>query len=69
MLYMLGDGSFIAWMKSHWSVNEGYYLAEQGYSHCVEPGRSDRHFFTAGCVKQSLTRPSEKAERGVGHIS
>ena len=42
--------------------------AKPGYSHCVEPGRSDRHFSTAGCVKQTLTQPTEKTERGVGHM-
>ena len=41
------------------------YPAEPGYSHCVEPGRSDLHFTTAGRVKQTLTAPSDKTESGI----
>ena len=32
--------------------------AEPGY-YCVEPGRTDLHFSTAGRVKQTLTLPSD----------
>ena len=44
------------------------YQAKPGYSHCMEPGGSDLHFPTAGCVTQTLTLPSDKIERGVGCI-
>ena len=52
----------------HFSVPVIQYPAKPGYSHCVEPGGSDRHFSTARCVKQTLTLPSDKTERGVGCI-
>ena len=41
------------------------YPAEPGYSHRVEPGRTDLHFSTAGRVKQTLTLPSDKTESGI----
>ena len=41
------------------------YPAKPGYSHCVEPGRSDLHFSTAGRVKQTLTPPSDKTDSGI----
>ena len=44
------------------------YPVKPGYSHGVEPGRSDSHFSTAGCGKTTLTPPTDKTERGVGHI-
>ena len=44
------------------------YPAKPGYSHCVKAGRSDLHFTTAGCGKKTMTIPTNKTERGVGHI-
>ena len=50
-----------------WRYSQGY-PAKPGYSHCVEPGGSGLHLSTARCVKQTLTPPSDKTERGVGSI-
>ena len=42
------------------AVGTGMYPAIPNYSHCVEFGRTDRHFPTAGCVKKTVTPPTDK---------
>ena len=61
-------GVRLEWFKRICSHYGNIYPAKPSYSHCVEPGRSDIHFSTAGCVKQTLIPPTDKAERSVGHM-